>query len=123
MARGSCLCGAVTFTTTVTPQEPVMCHCSQCRKQSGGIWSTAYVDFSDLSFSGDVSWYAASSAGKRGFCPICGSFLFWKPNDESTINIALGALDGDTGLKLEKHIYVANKGDYYSINDGLPQED
>ncbi len=33
----------------------------------------------------------------------------------------MGAFDGPTHTKLEKHIFVADKGDYYDIADGLPQ--
>jgi hypothetical protein len=33
----------------------------------------------------------------------------------------MGAFDGPTGTKLTKHIFVADKGDYYDIADGLPQ--
>ena len=32
-----------------------------------------------------------------------------------------GAFDAPTGTHLEKHIFVADKGDYYEIKDGLPQ--
>jgi hypothetical protein len=100
-----------------------MCHCSQCRKQSGGIWSSAYVAESDLTITGDVTWYAASDQATRGSCARCGSFLFWKAHDEDTISFALGAVDGPTGVTLEKHIFVASKGDYYQIADGLPQKE
>ena len=34
----------------------------------------------------------------------------------------MGALDAPTGLRLGKHIFVADKGDYYDIADGLPQK-
>lgn len=34
----------------------------------------------------------------------------------------MGAFDGPTGTTLAKHIFVAEKGDYYEIGDGLPQE-
>ena len=37
--------------------------------------------------------------------------------------VALGALEGPTGLQLERHIFVAEKGDYYDIADGLPQSE
>jgi hypothetical protein len=77
----------------------------------------------DLSISGTVKWYAASATARRGFCPTCGAFLFWKAEAEDTISFALGALDGPTGITLEKHIFVADKGDYYDIADGLPQKD
>lgn len=123
MTSGHCLCGEVTFETTATPQGASVCHCGQCRKQSGHIWASAYVEKGALTISGQVKWYAASDMAERGFCPLCGSFLFWRAHDEDTISLALGALEAPTGISLEKHIFVADKGDYYDIADGLPQED
>lgn len=35
----------------------------------------------------------------------------------------MGAFDTPTNTKLAMHIYVANKGDYYDIGDGLPQNE
>ena len=123
MQHGSCLCGDVTFTVTDSPCGTTVCHCSQCRKQSGHLWASAYVARSDLSISGTVNWYAASETAKRGFCPRCGSFLFWAADAEDTMSFALGALQEPTGLRLEKHIFVADKGDYHDIADGVPQKD
>ena len=123
MLKGSCLCGDIRFETSAQPQGPSMCHCSQCRKQSGGVWSSAFVAEGDLTIAGEVLWFAASETAKRGLCPKCGSFLFWKAHDEDTISFSLGAVDGPTGLKLSKHIFVADKGDYYEIADGVPQTD
>ncbi|MFK7763514.1 MAG: GFA family protein [Roseobacter sp.] len=120
---GSCTCGAIRFTVHGAPKGVSMCHCGQCRKQSGGIWSSAYVDETDIKIVGAPTWYASSASAKRGFCPTCGAFLFWQHNDETTISFALGAIDGPTGLTLEKHIFVADKADYYDIADGVPQEE
>lgn len=123
MLNGSCLCGAVTFTATGTARDPAACHCSQCRKQSGHYWAAVNVPMSGFAVSGEVRWYAASAAAKRGFCPTCGSFLFWKGQDEDEMGVALGALDGPTGLWLERHIFTADKGDYYDITDTVRQEE
>lgn len=123
MLKGSCLCGAVTFSATGTTNDPAACHCSQCRKQSGHYWAAVNVPLSGFAVQGDLTWYAASPAAKRGFCPTCGSFLFWKGHDEDEIGVALGALDGPTGLRLERHIFTADKGDYYDIADGVRQEE
>jgi hypothetical protein len=38
-------------------------------------------------------------------------------------SVALGSLNGKTDLRLERHIFVAHKGDYYEIGDGLPQNE
>ncbi|NRP26305.1 hypothetical protein XMM379_003019 [Aliiroseovarius sp. xm-m-379] len=123
MIRGSCLCGAIHFETDAKPKGASMCHCSQCRKQSGGIWSSAQVPVQEITITGPVSWYQASPQANRGSCPTCGAFLFWQGVGEDNISVSLGAVDGPTGLALEKHIFVADKGDYYQIADGLPQED
>ncbi|MEP2530255.1 GFA family protein [Shimia sp.] len=123
MLNGSCLCGDISFATEATPRGTSMCHCGQCRKQSGGIWSSAFVPEADLNISGPVSWFASSDVARRGFCARCGSYLFWKANDEDTISFALGAIDGPTGLTLEKHIFVADKGDYYALRDDVAQKE
>lgn len=123
MLQGSCVCGDVRFDVAAPPLGASMCHCGQCRKQSGGIWSSAHVATSDLVISGEVRWFEASTIAKRGSCARCGSFLFWKAHDEELISFALGAIDGPTGLTLGKHIFVADKGDYYDISDGVEQRD
>lgn len=121
MITGRCLCGDITFETHAAPQGASVCHCGQCRRQSGHLWASAHVPKSELAVNGPVNWYEASAAARRGFCPRCGSFLFWAAHDEETISFALGAVDEPTGIVLERHIFTADKGDYYEIADGLPQ--
>ena len=121
MHKGRCLCGAIRFETSATPEGASVCHCGQCRRQSGHLWASAQVPKNDLTVTGPVTWFDSSDKAQRGFCPNCGSFLFWHAHDEDTISFALGALDAPTGITLEKHIFTADKGDYYDIADGLPQ--
>ena len=123
MLKGSCLCGKVTFTAEGTARDPAACHCTQCRKQSGHYWAAVNVWMKDFRMKGSVRWFEASDIAKRGFCPNCGSFLFWKGHDDDEIGVALGALDGPTGLRLERHIFTADKGDYYEITDSVPQQE
>ena len=123
MLNGSCLCGAITFTAVGAARDPAACHCSQCRKQSGHYWAAVQVLDSDLKITGTPTWYAASAQAKRGFCPTCGAFLFWKGVGDPDTGVALGALDGATGLSLERHIFTADKGDYYDITDSVRQEE
>ena len=120
--HGSCLCGQVQF-QAVPDRHVIACHCSQCRKQSGHYWAAMQVPDDALTITGEVRWYEASPIAKRGFCPTCGSFLFWKGHAEDDTGVALGALDGPTGLKLERHIFTADKGDYYDITDTVRQEE
>ncbi|PVA09771.1 aldehyde-activating protein [Pelagivirga sediminicola] len=121
MLNGSCLCRDITFEVSGTPQSVAACHCGQCRKQSGHFWASAAVPQADLAITGTSAWFEASDTAKRGFCSRCGSFLFWKAHDEDTISFALGALDGPTGLRLTRHIFCDDKGDYYQIEQGAAQ--
>ncbi|WP_299641963.1 GFA family protein [uncultured Ruegeria sp.] len=123
MHNGSCLCGSVAFTIDGELSPPSACHCGQCRKQSGHVWSSTWTHQDNLSFtaSDTLTWFRASDTARRGFCRSCGSFLFWQHNDEGTISISMGAFDTPTGLQLAQHIFVADKGDYYDITDDLPQ--
>ena len=47
--------------------------------------------------------------------------MFFDPPAKDWIGIAMGAFDGATETHTELHIFVAEKGDYYEITDGLPQ--
>ena len=122
MLKGSCNCKSVTFEVRANWKGASNCHCGQCRKQSGHVWASAFAPVGDIAITGEPQWYRSSDAAQRGFCPTCGAFLFWKHDAEDTMSFALGALDGPTGLHLQKHIFVADKGDYYEIADGVPQK-
>jgi hypothetical protein len=91
--------------------------------QTGHFYAATDVADADLDVGGAdrLTWYAASPEAKRGFCSTCGSALFWKRNDSARTSILAGALELPTGLAAESHIFVADKGDYYEIGDGLPQ--
>ena len=117
---GSCNCGAVTF-TLVPEERATACHCGQCRKQSGSYWMSGQTHLDNMTLTGDVRWFEASPTAKRGFCPTCGSWLFWKAHDEDKVSYSLGAIDGNTGLKLQRHIFTGDKGDYYDIADSAAQ--
>ncbi|MEM8812887.1 MAG: GFA family protein [Pseudomonadota bacterium] len=118
---GHCLCGAVRFSVCGPFSEGYGCHCSQCRRQSGHFpvaTCAARSDF-ELTETGTLSWFQSSDFARRGFCRNCGSVLFWDDGGDQ-ISINAGSLNAPTGLKLTHHIFVADKGDYYEINDGLP---
>ena len=126
MRKGKCLCGAVTLEVDGELEHPPeACHCSQCRKQSGHFLAAVNVRRSALTIHGGnrVTWYQSSDQVQRGFCSVCGSSLFWNPTKEGYefIAVAMGLFESPTGTRLAKHTFVGDKGDYYKINDGVPQ--
>ena len=123
MHKGSCLCGAVRFEVACELPPPDACHCTQCRKHSGHVFASTDVPRAALTIEGaeHVTWFRSSQKVRRGFCAACGASLFWDPIYRDWIGIAMGAFDKPTSTQLRIHIFVDDKGDYYDIADGLPQ--
>ena len=125
MHKGSCRCGAVSFDVAGALPGPDACHCTACRKHSGHVFASTDVPRAAVTIRGGdhVTWYRSSEKVRRGFCATCGSPLFWDPIEKDWIGIAMGAFDVPTDTRLRIHIFVAEKGDYYDIADGLPQNE
>lgn len=122
MATRGCLRGAVRYRVDGPLGDIAACHCTQCRRASGHDLAGATARRADLTVEGEVAWYESTPGEvRRGFCPTCGSQLFWDRIGAETVDIWAGTIDGETGLRLREHIFVADKGDYYDIADGLPQ--
>lgn len=121
--KGHCLCGAVQLRTSGQLRDVVACHCSQCRRQTGHFYAATNVLDDELTVQGgeNVTWYRASDTASRGFCRVCGSALFWKGDNSTSTSIMAGTFDQPTGFKIGVHIFCADKGDYYEIDDGVPQ--
>ncbi len=119
------MCGAVRLEIDAELPEGDACHCTQCRKQTGHYLVSTNVPRSALTVHGaeHVTWFQSSEKVRRGFCAVCGSTLFWDPIALDWTAVALGALDAPTGAHLALHIFVAEKGDYYTLDDGLPRHD
>jgi hypothetical protein len=113
----------VSFEVGCALPPPDACHCSQCRKQSGHVFASTDVPRSAVTITGadKVTWFRSSEKARRGFCSTCGCSLFWDPIHKDWIGIAMGAFDLPTDTRLGIHIHVADKGDYYDIADGVPQ--
>jgi hypothetical protein len=121
--KGRCFCGGVEFSVAGPLRSVVYCHCKMCRRISGHIVAATACALPNLSIttSDHLRWFQSSAEAQRGFCGRCGSNLFWKPASGTHVSIMAGALDDPTGLRGVMHIFVADKGDYYSLDDGLPQ--
>lgn len=122
---GSCLCGAVAFVAEGPFEEPCACHCRQCRTWSGHYWASTSVPLARFRLVRDdgLRWFAVSDRARRGFCGRCGASLFWKPEGEDRVAIALGSFDDAPPLRLVTHIFGAEAGDYYAPAGPPPKPD
>ena len=118
---GGCLCGAVRYRIRGEQRDVVVCHCSRCRRAHGHVGAYTEVASEDLVLLTEhtLRWYLADGR-ERGFCQACGGILFWRAVGADRTSVTAGTLDEPTGLRTTAHIFVASKGDYYEITDGLP---
>ena len=121
--KGACLCRAVTYEVSAPLRGLHGCHCTQCRKQSGHFVVSASAPRDAVASNGaeHLSWYSASPGIRRGFCRICGSHLIWDADGDPELSLNAGAFESPTEIEMERHIFCADKGDYYELDDGLPQ--
>jgi hypothetical protein len=64
--------------------------------------------------------YRHGSGAVRSFCGVCGAKVGFVSADGEA-SWEAGLIDGATGTRMAGHIFVADKGDYYEIADGLPK--
>lgn len=123
--NGGCLCGQVRYRITGPRRDIINCHCQNCRRTHGHVSAYTSVDKKDLVITSEQSlrWYHDRSPDTyRGFCGECGASLFWDARDgRDRMSVSAGTLDASHGLRTIGHVYLSEAGDYYQINDDLPQ--
>lgn len=115
---GSCLCGAVQFTATLSSTSLGACHCGMCRKWAGGPYVSVGTTAVDFAPSQSLQTYASSPWAERGFCSACGSSLFYRylgGGPPGSIHLAAGTLDDLSGLKLEHEVFVDKRPDAWKF--------
>ena len=124
--NGSCLCGGITYVISAPLRDVINCHCSMCRKAHGAAFRTrTSVKASDFKFlSGEelLTYYESSSGEWRSFCCVCGANMITKFSlFPDVYGFALGTLDTDPEIKIERHVFTKYKAPWHIITDDLPQ--
>jgi hypothetical protein len=113
---GKCLCGAVRLTAASAEPHFHACHCSMCRRWSGGgpMFATRAQGL-ELEGEENLERYDSSEWGQRGFCRKCGTnlFYFFKPTQQYIVSI--GAFDEAGTFSLAGEIYIDSKPASYAL--------
>ena len=113
MIEGGCLCGGVRFSIRAFDSGIFKCHCSKCRKSTGGASSAAVLvaeeHFSWLQGAEGVRDYRSESGYTRRFCAACGSAVPQLLQEHQRYWVPAGLLDADPGVPLKHHIHVNSK--------------
>jgi hypothetical protein len=119
---GSCLCGGVRFEVDAPFERVSACHCTSCKKISGGGGTASGRARTDAVriVAGDelLTTYQPAEGVAKTFCSGCGSNLFgggW-PESEFT-SVRLSALDEPFDGRIESHIFVRSLAPWEVLPD------
>ena len=83
---GACVCGQLSYTAKNV--KPVWhCHCEQCRRMTGHFMAASQVALEEIEIRGEPKWFYVSENSRHGFCPDCGSQLFWRNDNNPYLSV------------------------------------
>jgi hypothetical protein len=127
-ANGSCLCGAIEFQAGLPSKWCAHCHCSMCRKAHGTGYVT-WVGFEtdQVSFvqgENELKWYESSPGAQRGFCPHCGSTLFFcSERWAGELHITLGNINDPIDRQPQANVFFDKHVNWVAVDKSLKQVD
>ncbi|MGB5344859.1 MAG: GFA family protein [Woeseia sp.] len=118
---GHCLCGAVSFSAEEIETDVHSCHCSICRRWTGG--PAFAVNVAAVTFDGEqhIARYPSSAWAERGFCKRCGSNLFYRLLEADHYLLWMGTFDDQSAFKLSGEIYIDEKPPAYELAGDHPR--
>lgn len=123
---GRCQCGAVAFRCTAPVEAVYVCHCRECRRQSGSAFGISVMVPADaVTHRGEVrTWTRQADSGARvdcAFCPVCGSRLWHRRSSApGYVTLRGGALDEDLDLTQAVEIWTARRLEGVRIMSARP---
>ena len=121
--EGGCLCGQVRWRAAAAPANVRVCHCRLCQQATGGPFFARAIFLADvIEWSGETTRWPTSPRIDRLSCARCGTPMFAQPKDApARIGVSLATLEDRDALRPTVHIWVSEKVDWVSLEDGLPQ--
>ena len=122
---GGCHCGHLRYQFSGPLHDIAHCHCSICRRVSGGIITTwITVPAADFTWLGGApSRYDSSASCVRYFCPTCGAqvALITQLSPES-IDVTIATLNHPEHAPAERHIWSDSRLPWLHLDEHLPSE-
>jgi hypothetical protein len=125
--EGSCQCGGVRFEVAGPFITTSFCHCTTCKKISGGVGTAngraRTEDITVLEGRELIETYQPEEGSAKSFCRRCGSNLFgggWPESEDASVR--LSAIDTGLDQKPDRHNYVRSVAVWETLpDDGLPR--
>jgi hypothetical protein len=120
--EGGCQCGAVRYRFEGEPISLAVCHCTECKRQSGSSFGMSLTvrkeDFRLL--QGELKTFTRKADSGRdvacAFCPECGTRIYHAPRyREGAINIKPGTFDDTSFLRPTIQVWTVRRHDWVQL--------
>lgn len=125
MHTGGCHCGNLRYQVDAALEDIAHCHCSICRRTSGGIvvtWVSVPVD-SLTWLAGSPTSYDSGPTCVRYFCNNCGAQVaLFSRSSPLTMDVTIATLDHPETVRANRHIWTESRLPWLHLDEQLPQE-
>lgn len=125
--EGGCRCGATRYRASGKPFKSSYCHCNDCRSATGAlVQAWLLYDGGRIEFvNGSPKKYRSSPGVLRGFCPECGTPLWWEGtwHDVPIQMVPIGTLDNPNVYPPDRHASCSERIEWFDVADDLPRYD
>lgn len=120
---GGCQCGEVRYRINGQPVRITVCHCSECKKQSGSAFGMSLTvreaEFAVMRGT-PRTWSRSSDSGNvvtGCFCGTCGTRLFHLIAIAGLLNVKPGTLDNFAGIAPRFEAWTSRKAPWVHFDD------
>ncbi|MDD1020970.1 GFA family protein [Pseudomonas sp. TNT2022 ID1048] len=122
---GGCHCGRLRYQFSGPLRDIAHCHCSICRRVSGGLVTT-WITLPARAFKwleGVPARYDSSASCARYFCADCGAHLALVTHlSPDSIDVTIATLDHPERAPADRHIWTESRLPWLRLDEQLPEE-
>lgn len=125
--NAGCLCGRVRLRIDGAPVRVFQCHCSDCRKTTGGgpaliaLLPRDAVAVQRGTPGGHAVVGASGHEVRRAFCRDCGTPLYADlAKSPDLVAVMAGVWDADPGLRPAAAVWTGSAPGWHAIPEGIP---
>ena len=122
---GHCMCGAVTWTYSGDIIRNLVCHCADCQRATSSPF-TAFVGLrsDDLNWAGDIRHYESSPGTFRGFCPCCGTRLYFRSDRwPREIHVHAATMTNPENYRPDAQVLIHSRLKWLDMLPSIPAHD
>ncbi len=122
---GRCLCGAATWHYDGPLGRNLICHCESCQRAASSAYAAFIeVDPDRIEWSGPRNDYQSSPGTFRGFCPTCGTRLYFRSDRwPGELHIHAATLDDPSLYHPDCQVVMHERAPWLDGLDALPRHD